>query len=281
MPEGPEVKNTTDRLNVSTKLHWITNIYTNLTSNKNIDNLSNIIEIINKKGGIRILSVQCKGKFIYFELDDNWYIFNTLGMSGMWMLATDSNYIEPSYKRITLQLEDSAGKVKYLFFSDKRSFGNFNFVYGQHKLNSKLNSLGLDLLNDADYIKFEDFKQLARRKNNKNICKFLMDQKYCAGVGNYIKAESLFLSKISPWRKVKQLSDNELYVLMLSIKNIINRSFKNKGATITDYYDADGQIGKFQFNVYNQPVDQMHGYVVARDKTPDSRTTHWVPEIQK
>ena len=42
-----------------------------------------------------------------------------------------------------------------------------------------------------------------------NVCAILMNQKIFAGIGNYIKNDALYLSKISPYRKVNTLSDQE------------------------------------------------------------------------
>ena len=37
-----------------------------------------------------------------------------------------------------------------------------------------------------------------------------MDQKVAAGCGNYIRSECLYISKISPFRKIEDLKDNEI-----------------------------------------------------------------------
>ena len=67
-----------------------------------------------------------------------------------------------------------------------------------------------------------------RQHNNKNITKALMDQSIFAGIGNYIKAESLWLSKINPLKDVKQISDCELHLLCSSIKSIMTNSFNSE-----------------------------------------------------
>ena len=38
-----------------------------------------------------------------------------------------------------------------------------------------------------------------------------MDQKVAAGCGNYIRSECLYIARVSPFRRVKDLSEEEIY----------------------------------------------------------------------
>jgi formamidopyrimidine-DNA glycosylase len=66
------------------------------------------------------------------------------------------------------------------------------------------------------------------------------------------------------------------------IRAVISESLAAKGTTIRDYRDALGESGSFQnfLRVYGRKKDPA-GNNVIRETTPDKRTTHWVPEIQK
>ena len=109
-----------------------------------------------------------------------------------------------------------------------------------------------------------------------------MNQKTVAGVGNYIKAEVLWLSKVSPLRRVADLKEAEIVSLRDNIQKVIRTSYQNGGATIKSFYGADGSVGTYssRFLVYNQKTDPYDN-PVTKTKTPDGRTTHWVPEVQK
>ena len=60
------------------------------------------------------------------------------------------------------------------------------------------NSLGVDILTDKFTLEY--FSKIIKSKN-KNICSLILDQKYFAGLGNYIKNDALYLSRIHPNRK--------------------------------------------------------------------------------
>ena len=108
-----------------------------------------------------------------------------------------------------------------------------------------------------------------------------MDQSVVCGVGNYVKADSLWLSKINPFCRVADLKDSELIDLGESIKKVLKESYKSGGATIRTYQNFDGEKGDYASNflVYNRKVD-LEGNEVVRNQTPDGRNTHWSPQRQ-
>ena len=108
-----------------------------------------------------------------------------------------------------------------------------------------------------------------------------MDQSIIAGVGNYLKAEILYASKISPHRICESLTDKDIFRICANTNRIMRISYESGGATILTYKDEDGKPGTFsrRFMVYNQASDPL-GNQVVRETTKDKRTTHWVPSIQ-
>ena len=263
MPEGPEVKIFIDNLNQNFRHYQIKSIkvLSGRYIKKPILKLKNLVD---KK----IKSFNCKGKFIWFDLDDI-VVFNTLGMTGSWSRT------KKNHSRIEIKFYEN----DTLYFNDIRNFGTFQ-IKDKEELFKKLKSLGPDMLSSPP--NSSQFISLLRKKSNKDICSVLMNQNVISGVGNYIKAEVLWLSKVSPLRTVNSLTDEEVISLRDNIQSVIRTSFQNGGATIKSFYGADGSKGTYssKFLVYNQKLDPYNNNVV-KTKTPDGRTTHWVPEIQK
>lgn len=215
-----------------------------------------------------VIGTGVHGKFLYWLLEDERSIWNTLGLTGEWSE-------EPTkHSRIAFHLDDGV-----IFYNDTRNFGTLKFVQGKLPLIKKLNSLGPDLLAAAcpDDIFIEKF----RKKDHKTVVEAMMDQKVVAGIGNYIKADSLWLAKISPHRTVSSLSDDDLSRLNSCIQKIMQTSFKMGGATIYTYKNFDGSLGEYgeRFLVYNRREDP-EGNPIIKETTRDKRTTHWSPEIQ-
>ena len=271
MPEGPEVRITTDFLNKFT--------------GKTFHSFAVLSGRYSKTGGIpntdiaylpaKIESVNCKGKFIYFSLTDKvtskkYYLFSTLGMSGMWSRK------KTKHSRFCIFFDDE----DVLYYNDIRNFGTLKFVKDEKVLERKLKSLGPDVLTAE--IDWQGFRNRFLKKQNKTIAECLMNQSVIAGVGNYLKAEILWSSKISPNRLIKDITKDEWHSLYYNTFVQSRRSYKLGGATIESYRQPNGEEGLYsrRFAVYNQKTDPS-GRTVIKETTADKRTTHWVPEIQK
>ena len=218
-----------------------------------------------------------KGKFIYGMFEnlngEKSFVWNTLGMSGYW------SFSEKKHSRVRFDLEDGSS----IWYTDTRNFGTLKFGMTYEETEKKLLELGPDPLTHD--VPIDQFRQRLYKKNKrgeKTICEALMNQKTVAGVGNYIKAEVLLLSKVSPLRRVADLKEAEIVSLRDNIQKVIRTSYQNGGATIKSFYGADGSVGTYssRFLVYNQKTDPYDN-PVTKTKTPDGRTTHWVPEVQK
>ena len=86
-------------------------------------------------------------------------------------------------------------------------------------LDAKLKCLGVDVI--EDYNNFDEFKKrLDRKRDNGFIGTALLDQKVTAGCGNYMRAEVLYHSKISPYRKLSEIKIDEMKTLWYNLTRI-------------------------------------------------------------
>lgn len=218
---------------------------------------------------LKINKVSNKGKFLWFEFENNMIMTSTLGMTGGWTKR------HTKHAKIKFELENN----EFLYFTDVRNFGTIGFLKDSKKLQSKIKSLGRDVVNEN--IPDNDFISLLRKYNKSNICDALMRQDILSGIGNYIKAEALWLSKIYPMSNIEDLDDHVLIDLKYSIKKVCELSLNNGGASIRDYFNLESDKGESTdfFNVYGKKIDTI-GNTVHRDETPDKRTTHWSPGHQ-
>lgn len=220
--------------------------------------------------GIKVLDVNTKGKFMYWVLENEWYIFCTFGMTGQWSPKKG--------KHPSLGIEFTDGSE--IYFNDPRHFGTIKFVKGEANLKKKLAELGWDPLTQAPE-KILPWLTTKIQSTHKPIGSILMDQKVFAGVGNYIRAEALYASKLSPWRPGNALSKEEIAKLCKSLVVVMQESYQHQGATIHTYATPYGEEGKYSscFKVYGQKQDLL-GNVVKKEETPEGRTIHWCPAVQ-
>lgn len=274
MPEGPEVRKLVDMLNkLTNKTIKDITILGGKYSKKNIKDMDKLINL-------KIKSINCYGKFIYWEFyNSDIVMFNTLGMTGWWVYNLDI------HNNIKFLIDNDI-----IYFNDMRNFGNI-IVANKEKLIKKLDSLGADMFNMNDFDKFK--KRLLKKRDDMMICTALLDQNIIAGCGNYLRAEALYIAKISPFRTVKNISDDELHTLweilvMLGwyyYDEVKGRKLK----IINDKYKLAGKYKKTGpskykpteglFHVYRQKTDS-DGNIVSNKKIND-RTIYYVNSVQK
>tara|TARA_R110001592_G_scaffold58770_6_gene177917 strand:- start:1850 stop:2656 length:807 start_codon:yes stop_codon:yes gene_type:complete len=268
MPEGPEVKRIGEGL--ARAVSGKTIVEANILSGRYQKKAPSGWDHLPKDLPLRVVGAGVHGKFLYWLCDNETFFYSTLGMTGSWNSKAKKN------ARLEFKFSDGSA----VYYNDTRNFGTFKVVKGKQNLIDKLKSLGPDML--AEDVSDETFIQRLRKKSPWGITKALMDQSVICGVGNYLKADSLWLAKINPHKTVSDLTDGELSILNRSIKKIIRESYDSGGATIRSYAGFDEEEGQYgrRFLVYGQDQDP-DGNDVIREETADKRNTHWVPEVQK
>lgn len=229
----------------------------------------------------RIESIDVKGKFMHWRFTNGWTLWCTYGMTGGWETMRDPkhNAFELYHRHPSgLVLEDC---VPGVYFNDQRRFGTLKFVHDPtgETTKKKLSTLGPDMLNDPPDT--QAFCKALLRQERKTLAEALMDQSIVSGVGNYVKAESLYRARLSPHRTVRDLKAPEFEALRTSIVEVMTQAYSFGGATIATYRQVDGKEGSAQrrFTVYGHANDPL-GNPVTNETTLDGRTTWWVPTLQ-
>lgn len=270
MPEGPEVKHRGDLLKKELENYMLHSIEIDDKSRYNKKPINNI-DNFKSQLPLKIVDVSVKGKVTFFHLENDIYLMCHYGMEG--------NFTFSKGKHSNLWFDISKDDLhKTLYYDDTRHFGTINILMSEQRYKDELSNIGVDILSED--ITFENFKEIVLKKKNWEICKFLMDQKYISGIGNYLKAEILYFSKVIPNKLIKDLSEIELNNLYKYSKKIPKDSYLSNGYTLKTYSDILGKKGEYTVSVYGNSKD-MNGNTIIRSTFKDGRTTWWCPEVQK
>ena len=265
MPEGPECKLLADSLNKKFKGAILKNIEIYNGRYKTHGPPKNFKKLIDELP-LKISSVNAYGKFIWYEFNkSNITLWNTLGMTGWYQMEEDK------HNNIGLIYEKN-GKTKTLYFNDFRNFGTF-IIDTKENLAKKLKGFGLDILDTKDNT--ELFLQLVK-KSRKTISETLLNQKIVAGSGNYLRADALYLAKINPFSKSKEISDvklKDLYDCLRQLAWYHYNEDKGRKIGIIKKNINFNLISERIFFVYSQKQDPA-GYEVYR-KDLNGRTIHY------
>lgn len=209
-----------------------------------------------------------RGKILFVRSSDsNVNLYFTLGMTG--------SFSPKQGKHSAIKFETSKGDF---FFDDIRHFGTFR-ILNYFELENKLNKLKWDPLKEEysqsiiDYIK---------KFSNKDICTILLNQDIFSGVGNYLRAEILYDSKISPFRKIENLTDIDIVNILKSTKKIVKESYLFGGASLYTFKNFGGVAGNYfdQLKVYNKKTTPEGFKVLKSKNTMDGRSIYFCPDVQ-
>lgn len=236
-----------------------------------------IIDIEN----VKVEQVIRRAKYILIKLDYGWLIAH-LGMSGSVRILPKET---PVNKHDHLDLILDSGQI--LRYTDPRRFGAWLFTptLENHPL---LAHLGPEPLSDefnASYLnQCIDILKQKRKPSTLIIKPWLMDNRVVVGVGNIYACESLFESKISPLRPVISLTNQEVHLLVTTIKSVLERSIIQGGTTLRDFTQSDGAPGYFAQELFvygrHQSACKICGGSIASIKQAQ-RTTFYCPICQK
>lgn len=287
MPEGPEVKiigNNISILALGKRLLSVEVINDGfLKKTKNLDQVP---------AGRKVIQVETKGKFCYMLLDDRTAIGMTFGMTGNIRIEPTDDYLEQRGEskekymkhckiRFILDNPEVPEEENTVFYYN--CVRNFAWVWylTAKELGTKLSAIGPSILAD-DRLDRKILVARWRRFNQKTICEALMEQKLVSGIGNYIKCEILYRTGIHPTAYVADLTDEQLYELYQEACKIAEEAYHDGGASLYTYTGLHGDRSEFKLKlqVYDRHTDP-HGNCVKTLNTPDKRSTHWVPELQR
>jgi len=184
-----------------------------------------------------------------------------------------------SNTRIIFTFEDKSK----LFFNDMRKFGWCKVLTDAEVEAIFKKDYGIEPIDDKFTLEY--LLEKTKRIPNRNAKQFLMDQTIAAGMGNIYTDEALFEARISPLRKIKDITSPEWKKLITSMKKVLELGIKYGGTTDSDYVDAEGHKGGMQnhLNVYHkQGADCPCGCSGKIQQIRiGGRGTHFCPNCQK
>jgi DNA-formamidopyrimidine glycosylase len=220
---------------------------------------------------LTVTNVEKKGKVIFIYFQENWCIISKLGMTGWWY-SKEKPAWRSEVKSLTFDFQNS----HQLIYSDPRSYGTLTFTNNQEHIKEELNQIAPDIMAKPTTIKvFEQHAtQQVLKKPSMHIEELLSDQKLLiSGIGNYLKSEILYQSKIAPMREISNISKAEWKLLYKNARKISTKMTKALASKNINAYESS-------MAVYMKKIDPL-GHSIKTYSNKHKRTVHWVPEIQK
>lgn len=204
--------------------------------------------------GRRLLSVEAVGKNLLLHFDEGIVLRSHLRMSGRWSVrprdAAPRNTGRPWLVLRGSEREAVLWNGPVLELDDRA-----------------LRRLGPDIL--AQPPDLEAMLANLRRDPGRAVGEALLDQRNVAGIGNLWKAEALWEAQVSPWRRVGEVSTDELQSTLRSAHELMSASAAGERQARAVYRRA------------GRPCRRCGAAIRSRGQGDDNRTAYWCPECQR
>lgn len=215
---------------------------------------------VERLDGRRLDRAEARGKHLLLHCDDL-VLHSHLGMSGAWHLyRRGERWRKPRAAAWAVLAADAAAAVQFggptlrLLRADRLS------------LDPQLARLGPDLLAPE----FDPNAVVARLRADpaRGLGEALLDQTAVAGIGNIFKSEACFAAGLDPWRRVGELSDQELRMVLDAARELMLAAVDS---------------GRQPHAIYRRrgPCPRCGGPVRSRGQGDANRTTYWCPRCQR
>ncbi|MBB6448202.1 formamidopyrimidine-DNA glycosylase [Geomicrobium halophilum] len=272
MPELPEVETVRKTLTSLVKDKQIVNVEVGWP--KMIKEPGDVDAFRFLLGGQSIQSIDRKGKFLIFKLDD-YALVSHLRMEGKYQVGNSEPPCKHTHVRFFFS-DDSE-----LRYRDVRKFGTMHlFPKGTEFNVAPLAKLGPEPL---EHSFTPDYLQQKFAKTTRNVKAVLLDQSIVSGLGNIYVDEALFRAGVYPGKKAADLDMVSTALIHQETKETLSAAIEAGGSSIRSYLNGNGEMGYFQQQLF---VYGRKGEVCKRCKSEIERTvvagrgTHYCPSCQ-
>ena len=239
MPEKPEVITVARKLEKKLINRTITSVE---VFHKNMIDYPSVDDFTKNIKNQTIHEITTRGKWIVMTLDDYYLLFH-LRMEGKFFFRTKKDE-KNKHEHVFFNLDND----EQLRFADVRKFGRVMLIEKDKIYSMKpYTELGLEPWNKdltSNYLKEKYNKKTLPIKS------VLLDQSIITGIGNIYADEILFLSKINPLTKAKDLTDKNRKDIITNTVKVLDKAIEEGGTTIRSYTSEEGVTGMFQNNLF-------------------------------
>jgi endonuclease VIII len=127
--------------------------------------------------------------------------------------------------------------------------------------------LGPDILGEPP--DFETMVARLRTAQERELGDALLDQRLVAGIGNVWRAEALWEAHVSPWRRLHEVTDDELRTVLESAHRLMRMALDGRRPSRQVHRRA------------GRPCPRCGGIVRSAPQGEHARTAYWCPDCQK
>ena len=223
MPEGPEVRRYALQLAGALDGGEILHFSARTKAAK-----AWLLQHVTELTGQKILEVKSHGKHLFGRIEGGYGFHSHLMMWGRWFVHGGDQTVEVDKRERARIATDKA--IAILF-----SAPIFDVFAGDpYDEIENLATLGPDIIPYDGTFDVAEFTPRLSEHPDREIGAALLDQRICAGIGNYIRAEVLFFCGVNPFTLIRDLTDSQLQCLCQQIPLVGTRALAQPGVSVPD-----------------------------------------------
>ncbi len=216
MPEGPEIRRAADTVEKQIAGRFIDRIYFGQKPLKKWER---------KLTGLKIKRIATHGKAMVIHLEKGLHIYSHNQLYGRWRCCKSNKY--PATNRSLRIAIDCQGRSALLYSASDIAVLDKDGL-AQHPFLSKL---GPDVLDKSVTPEVIVARLRSDRFSNRQLRSVLHDQSFVAGIGNYLRCETLYFCGLDPRMRSRDLDDKNVEYLANAILDLAKQSYHTGGIT--------------------------------------------------
>jgi endonuclease-8 len=217
--------------------------------------------------GRAVRAVDAHGKHLFLRFEGDLTLHSHLRMSGWWGVFRRGERWRRSPRRAWLVIRTREHEVV--------QFGGpvlELMTEGRTRFDQRLAVLGPDVL-AGELDERAALRNLRDDDQSRGLGDALLDQRNVAGIGNVWKAESCFATGLDPWRRLRDVSDDELLHVIRAARSLMQESVAGRRFLPKERAKVFERAGL--------PCRRCGALVRSRGQGDDNRTTYWCPGCQR
>ena len=248
MPEGPEIRRAADR---------VARVLVNRVIEEARLHLPGLQSLGKRLVGRTVRAVDTRGKAMLTRFDNGLTLYSHNQLYGRWY-TTRRPRLPETTRQLRVELHTATHSALLYSASDIEVLTEAQL--GRHPF---LSQIGPDVMDRRLAVEqLQERLISAAFLRRRTGCLFL-DQRFLAGIGNYLRSEILFIAGVHPARRPVDLATREIEKLSSNAIRAARRSYRTGGVTVLPALDRQlkkkgWSFGKRRFYVFGRDGECCH-----------------------
>jgi endonuclease-8 len=223
--------------------------------------------------GRTIERVFAEGKHLIIDFSGDLFLRTHMRMNGSWHIYKPGERWRARRGDMRVVIETDAW-VAVAFNVPVAEFHNADSLEHQ----DDLLHLGPDFL--AETFDSDEAMRRIRERPEEEIADVLLNQRVVAGIGNEYKSEVLFVARVNPFAKVRELTEEQLTRILQTARKLMTANVEKRSAGRITTFSLDPTQQQYVFSRGGKPCRRCGAPIRYAKQGINARGTYWCERCQ-